>query len=114
MRVDPKLPNKPTRRRPVKKPVNSSPYLRLAQRRAHRTLLACVQALTMASTGVVLAEPLLSNSVVASNIDGNSQLPVAELTAPEFTQLLRDLAPLPVLTLGLVGLIWIRKHSAQL
>ena len=82
----------------------------------------------LAIGAVLLCAPLV-NSAHADSVMGNHVMPAAlepaarratadpqseAAATSEFTQLLQDLSPLPVLALGLLGLIWIRRHTTDL
>lgn len=65
------------------------------------------------------ADSLIGNHVIPATLEraapSATANPQGEAAATsEFTQLLQDLAPLPVLALGLLGLIWIRRHTTDL
>ena len=63
-------------------------------------------------TGGAWADTALSNQVAIAATTDDAAL--ATESSSEFVNLLQDLAPLPVLALGFLGLIWIRRHTADL
>ena len=62
------------------------------------------------------ADTVMGNPVVQSALEQNAARSAEAEAAPtsEFNQLLQDLSPLPVIALGLLGLIWIRRQTADL
>jgi len=42
------------------------------------------------------------------------RIPASAQTSHGFSETLQSLSPLPVLALGILGLFWVRKHTAEL
>ncbi len=76
----------------------------------------CIALIAWVAPLAANADAVTGNQVATSTIDRNANRTevVETKTASGTVQLLQDLAPLPVLALGLLGLIWIRKHTADL
>lgn len=83
------------------------------------TLLLCALLGFGSLTNLAHADVVMGNQLGHRTADAEIQPPRGEDSADvsassEITQLLQDLAPLPVLALGMLGLFWIRRHTADL
>jgi len=73
---------------------------------------------SMADVGV-LSSPAEASTTVLESTYGSPASESPSLAGPipandQLTEILQTLSPLPVLALGILGLFWVRRHTAEL
>ena len=88
--------------------------IKASQLLAFAALFVCVPAMNSAHADSVMGNQVMPGASEPAARRATRDLQSEGAQTSEFTQLLQDLSPLPVLALGLLGLIWIRRHTTDL